>query len=152
VRAAHGSLPAAVILGLDAASQDDVHNRKTHHEMHHDDDEEHDHDEFENFVVETGAVSDWQNFISRLEPIIQAHDILRLKGFVQVENKPMRLVVQAVGSRVEPYFDRDWGPHEVPATRLVVIGLQGMDRNAIIHAIVSAIRSPDLSSKNSNVL
>ena len=56
---------------------------------------------------------------------IGAHDILRLKGFCAVAGKPMRLVVQAVGDRVERYFDRDWRVGEGRATRLVVIAHGG---------------------------
>jgi len=35
---------------------------------------------------------------------------LRLKGFVDVPDKAMRLQLQAVGSRVDHYFDRAWLP------------------------------------------
>ncbi len=48
----------------------------------------------------------------------------------------MRLVIQAVGNRIETYFDRPWKPGEVRATKLVVIGLHDeMDDAAIIEAI-----------------
>jgi cobalamin biosynthesis protein CobW len=46
----------------------------------------------------------------------------------------MRLVVQAVGPRIETYFDRPFGA-EVRATRLVVIGEAGLNRGAIEAAI-----------------
>ena len=63
-----------------------------------------------------------------------AHDILRLKGFAAVAGRPMRLVVQAVGPRVETYHDRPFGagPRE---TRLVVIGEAGLCRAAIARAL-----------------
>jgi cobalamin biosynthesis protein CobW len=57
--------------------------------------------------------------------------VLRIKGFVDVANKPMRLQVQAVGSRVNHYFDRAWAPGETRQSRLVVIGEKGIDRAAI---------------------
>ena len=42
-----------------------------------------------------------------------------------------RGLVQAVGSRVQHYFDRDWGDAETRSTRMVVIGQKGMDEAAI---------------------
>jgi cobalamin biosynthesis protein CobW len=48
----------------------------------------------------------------------------------------MRLVIQAVGSRIDTYFDRPWAPGEARGTRLVVIGLHDeMDDVAIREAI-----------------
>ncbi len=67
----------------------------------------------------------------RVADIIRRHGILRLKGFVDVAGKPMRLVVQAVGPRIDSYFDRPWKEGEARATRLVVIGETGFDRAAI---------------------
>jgi hypothetical protein len=42
----------------------------------------------------------------------------------------MRLLVQAVGPRVSHHYDRAWEAGEARATRLVVIGLKGLDRAA----------------------
>ena len=47
----------------------------------------------------------------------------------------MRQVVQAVGTRLERYYDRPWRAGEDPASRLVVIGLKGLDRAAITAAL-----------------
>ena len=54
--------------------------------------------------------------------------MLRVKGFVPVVGKPMRLLVQAVGSRVSHQYDRSWRDGEAREGRLVVIGLKGFDR------------------------
>ncbi len=146
IKSSHGSLPADVLLGLSSASETDIQNRKSHHEMEHDafheehgDDaeHEHDHDEFESFVVDTGSISDPKAFVDSLKPVIEAHDVLRLKGFVDVADKPMRLVVQAVGNRIEHYFDREWADGEARSTRLVVIGLDGLDQSQISSGIKS---------------
>ena len=140
VRSSHGSLPAEVLLGLASASEDDIQNRKSQHELHHeafhaehgdDAEHEHDHDAFESFVVGGETVSDRDALVSSLKSIIGQHDILRLKGFVAIEGKPMRLVVQAVGNRIDHYFDREWAPNEVRGSRLVVIGLEGLPQNDI---------------------
>jgi len=64
--------------------------------------------------------------------VIRAHDILRLKGFLAVEGKPMRLTLQAVGPRIETYFDQ---PLTERASRLVVIGQAGLDRAKIEKAL-----------------
>ncbi len=148
VRAANGSLPASVLLGLESATEGLVHERKSHHEMHHDafhaehgDDaeHEHDHDEFESFVVKLGPISNRKDFVSALHRVIEDHDILRLKGFIAIAGKPMRLVVQAVGNRIDHHFDRDWAKGEAPTSRLVVIGLDGLKQAEITAAIRAAV-------------
>jgi cobalamin biosynthesis protein CobW len=138
IEAANGAVPAAVLLGLGVGTEADIENRKSHHEMEHEAGEEHDHDEFASFVVETGPIADSALFVSRLKEIAAAHDVLRLKGFADVPGKPMRLLIQAVGTRIDPYFDRAWGPGEARRTRLVVIGLHDLDEAAVRAAIVSA--------------
>jgi cobalamin biosynthesis protein CobW len=138
VRAENGQLPADVLLGLNSATELDVGNRKSHHELEHESGEEHNHDDFESIVVECGPVRDPKSFIAALTPVIEKHDILRLKGFVEVSGKPMRLLIQAVGPRVEHYFDRDWAVDEKRSTRLVVIGLDGLDREIITTQIKAA--------------
>lgn len=118
---------ADVLLGLGVGSEADIENRKSHHEIHHADGHEHDHDDFESIVVEGEAVEDVNVLLAALVDVIGAHDVLRLKGFVHVAGKPMRLVVQAVGKRIDSYYDREWRGGENRATRLVVIGLHDMD-------------------------
>jgi cobalamin biosynthesis protein CobW len=137
IESRHGDIPASVLLGLGVGTENDISNRKSHHELEHEGDgHAHDHDEFESFVVELGAVDEPVAFIEKLKPIIDRHDILRLKGFAEVKGKPMRLVVQAVGSRVDSYFDRAWTLGEPRGTRLVVIGLHDeMDDEAIMREI-----------------
>lgn len=139
VPASFGKLGADVLLGLGVGTEDDIANRKSHHEIHHADGHEHDHDEFESFVVEAGSVADPKAFTEKLKAVIAEHDVLRLKGFVDVPGKPMRLVVQAVGPRIEHYFDRPWGKDEVRNTRLVVIGLHEIDEQAITKAVKDAV-------------
>ena len=132
VSARNAAIDASVLLGLDAAAEDDLDARPSHH----DDEDDHDHDDFESFAVSFGAVQSLDALIQRIERAIAAHDILRLKGFVHVEGRDMRLVVQAVGGRVQQYFDREWRPGEARETHLVTIGLRGLDRAAIEAAIV----------------
>lgn len=136
-----GNVPADVLLGLGVGTEEDIANRKSHHELEHENGEEHDHDhdEFSSFVVDLAPVPDPAAFVERLKGVIGAHDVLRLKGFADVPGKPMRLVVQAVGQRIDHYFDRPWAAGETRATRLVVIGLAEMDEAAVRGAIRAAL-------------
>ncbi|MFE0756910.1 cobalamin biosynthesis protein CobW [Inquilinus sp. NPDC058860] len=133
VKARHGAIDAAVLLGLGAAAEDDLAARPSHHDA----EEEHDHDDFESFHVDLGVVSDPDALARKLKPVIEAHDILRLKGFAEVAGKPMRLVVQAVGGRIQHYYDRAWRTEEPRGTTLVVIGERGLDRAAITAALAA---------------
>jgi cobalamin biosynthesis protein CobW len=135
VRADHGAVDAAALLGLTAAAEDDLDSRPSHI----DDGEEHDHDDFDSFVVTGGEVADTATLLSAIGAAIEAHDILRVKGFVAVEGKPARLLVQAVGPRIQHHFDRAWKAEEPRRTQLVVIGQKGLDRAAIEAAIGAAI-------------
>jgi len=127
VVSANGAVDPAVLIGLGLAVEDDIENRKTHH----DDELDHEHDDFDSFVVELSSVTDAEELARKIAATAEAEDVLRIKGFVEVANKPMRLQVQAVGSRVNHYFDRAWMPGEKRESRLVVIGEKGMDRAAI---------------------
>ncbi len=57
-----------------------------------------------------------------MQTLTQQQEIYRIKGFVAVPNKPMRLVMQGVGTRFEQFYDRPWQPDEVKQTQLVFIG------------------------------
>jgi cobalamin biosynthesis protein CobW len=146
IEAKNGEVPSLVLLGIGAGTEDDIENRKSHHELEHealhdsgeDHDHHHDHDEFESFVLKLGAVKDPAEFIDRLKPVIEKHDILRLKGFIDVPGKPMRLVIQAVGTRIDTYFDRPWTSNEKRETRIVVIGLHEWDFAAVVDDVQAA--------------
>jgi cobalamin biosynthesis protein CobW len=134
VQARDGKVPAAVALGLGAAAEDDLAARPSLHEL----EGEHDHDDFDSFSVARGPVADPDRFRQLVVAAIRGHDVLRLKGFVDVPGRDRRLVVQAVGDRVQHYFDRPWLPGETRQTRLVVIGRKGLDRIAIAAALGAA--------------
>lgn len=131
-----GAVDSAMLLGLDAKAENDMANRLSHHEAHHGH-EDHDHDDFESFVVETETFSNKEAAIEQITHVMQDNDILRLKGFVSLEGAAARLVVQAVGPRVNAYFDRPWGAAEERKSSLVVISEKGMDE-ATIRAGLSA--------------
>jgi cobalamin biosynthesis protein CobW len=149
-----GALPVDVLLGQGIGAEDDLEARhEVHHHHHHDDEDDHhhdedhhhhdedhhhhdhDHDDFESFVVRLPEITEPNAFLERIADVIRAHDVLRLKGFIAVEGKPLRLTVQAVGPRIDSYFDR---PFEgARQTRLVVIGQAGLDQAAIEAALAA---------------
>lgn len=130
VSAERGQLDPRVVLGIEAHSEDDIESRPGHH--HH---EDHDHDDFESFVLPLGVIDSPEALETKLIEAITAHDVLRVKGFLAVPGKPMRHVVQAVGARVQRYYDRPWKAGEEPRSELVVIGHKGLDRGAIEKAL-----------------
>jgi len=135
VSAMYGAIDAETLLGIDAAAEDDLASRRSHHDAENG---EHDHDDFDSFHVDLPELASPQTLLDRLAPAIAGHDILRVKGFLAVAGKEMRLVLQGVGGRLQHYYDRAWQPGEARASRLVVIGLKGLDRRAIIAALAGS--------------
>jgi cobalamin biosynthesis protein CobW len=132
VRARHAAVPITVLVGLAAAAESDLASRPSHH----DDGSDHEHDDFTSFHVSLPALDDPQAFVDRLRRVIAGHPILRVKGFAVVAGKPMRLVLQGVGDRVQHYFDRAWRSDEARAGRLVVIGERALDQGAVETALL----------------
>jgi cobalamin biosynthesis protein CobW len=145
IKTSMGALPVDVLLGQGIGAESDLEARhEVHHHHHHHDEEdddhhhdhahEHGHDEFESFIVSRGEIADAKVFAEHVANVIRENGILRLKGFVAIEGKPMRLTLQAVGPRVDTYFDQPFG--EAPReTRLVVIGQAGLDQAKITAAL-----------------
>ncbi len=120
-----------MLLGVRAAAEDDLAARPSHHDATG----EHDHDDFDTFVVTVPTAHDPDALIDRLSEATRAHDILRIKGFIEVAGKPMRLLVQGVGQRFRRDFDRPWSAGEERRSRLVVIAQKGVDRAAVAAAL-----------------
>jgi cobalamin biosynthesis protein CobW len=129
VQSTQSAVDISVLLGHGASAEDDLHNRQSHHEM--EGETQHDHDDFLSFIVELPGAVDKAELLERITTTIADHDILRLKGFGNVAGSDSRLLVQAVGPRLNSYFDRPWTRGENQSTRLVVIGEKHMDQEAI---------------------
>jgi cobalamin biosynthesis protein CobW len=132
VPSANGKVDASLLLGLGLAVEDDIDNRKTHH----DDELDHEHDDFDSFVIDIPAIGNPDDLARRVATAAEEQNVLRVKGFVEVGGKPMRLLVQAVGPRVNHYYDRAWTAGDDRRSRLVVIGLKGLNQQAIEKILV----------------
>jgi cobalamin biosynthesis protein CobW len=134
-----GIIDPATILGLNAAVEDHLAERPSHHDTA----AEHDHDDE---INSTNLILDREfdpaQLRHKLEILVGEQEIYRIKGFVAVPNKPMRLVIQAVGKRFEQFYDRPWRADEARQTKLVFIG-QSIDPDAIRQQIGS-VTEPDL--------
>lgn len=132
VEAENGQVPIDVLLGLGAKAESDLASRPSHHEL----EGEHDHDDFETFIIDLPTFASPQALVDRMVRAAEQHDVLRMKGFVDIAGKPMRLLVQGVGARIQHQFDRKWPTGTARQGRLVVIGEKGFDRDAI-HALIT---------------
>jgi cobalamin biosynthesis protein CobW len=124
-----GVVDARVILGLEAAAEDDLASRPSHH----DGEDEHEHDDFASVVIELPEIRDLDRLIASVQRLAREQNVLRAKGYIAVAGKPMRLLLQAVGERVRHQFDTAWGmrPRQ---SKLVVIGEHGDIDEAAIRA------------------
>lgn len=132
VEASQGEVDTRIVLGLEIAAEEDLDSRPSHH----DGEEEHNHDDFENVVLEFGEFASVEDVLASVGRLLRAQEVLRVKGFVSVAGRSMRLVVQAVGPRVEHYFGGEWGVNEERVTRLVVIGEVGLDVDVLRSAFL----------------
>jgi cobalamin biosynthesis protein CobW len=132
VTVADGKVDPAALLGLGVGTEDDIENRRTRHDA----EAEHNHDDFDSFVVPLPEIAEPAAFAARVAALADLHDVFRVKGFAAVTGKPMRLLVQAVGARVTHQYDRPWHASDARQGRLVVIGLKGLDRAGVTRALL----------------
>lgn len=135
----NGEVELNAIIGLDAAAEariDHVHN---HHDHHHEHGEHHDHahDHFDSFVIQIGEV-DSDKIQAAIRNVLGDFNIFRVKGFAALPGKPMRQVLQAVGKRLDTYFDRPWQADETRQTSLVFIG-KGIEKSVIQGVLEQAL-------------
>lgn len=132
IHAQQGVIDVAVLLGLGLSAEDSINDRVTLH----DSEDDHEHDDFDSFIVSLPEQADPTLLASRIAELARTTGVLRVKGYVAVAGKAMRLLVQAVGPRVSHQFDRAWGVDEARQSRLVVIGLKGLDEAAITAELI----------------
>ncbi len=127
VPTAQGKVDASVLLGLGLSVEDDIENRKTHH----DDELDHEHDDLRFLHRRAAGRREPRRPRSARRPRRRGRERAAHEGLHRRRRKPMRLLLQAVGSRVTHHYDRAWTPADDRRSRLVVIGLRGLDRPAI---------------------
>ncbi len=115
----NGELDSTVLLGFNAAVEDNLDSRHSHH----DHEAEHEHDED---ITSVPLLLD-QEFepkalVKKLTALVSEQEIYRIKGFVAVPGKSMRLVLNGVGKRFDHFYDRPWRADETRQTKLIVIG------------------------------
>ena len=126
VTASQGAIAPDILLGFNAAVEDNLDSRPSHH----DGEAEHEHDDDINSIeLILDRAFEPQALIDKLKQLVQKQEIYRIKGFVSVPNKSMRLVLQGVGNRFDTFYDRLWQQDE-QRTRLVLIG-RNLDRDAV---------------------
>ncbi|MGI9462015.1 MAG: cobalamin biosynthesis protein CobW [Alphaproteobacteria bacterium] len=131
----HGSIHPNLLLGLDYKVENDLVNRKSHHDSMGE--EEHGHDEFTSFVVSLGVVDDEKKLEEKILMLLQDYNILRLKGLVARAGKLYKEIWQVAGPRIERYFSTiEKNNHQ---SQLVVIGLKGLDEKTIATELRSAV-------------
>ncbi|WP_431298259.1 cobalamin biosynthesis protein CobW [Tabrizicola sp. BL-A-41-H6] len=122
-----GVIDPRLILGLNAAAEDDLAARPSHH----DGEDGHEHDDFDTIVVDLPEVADPEALAAAIVRLAEEQKILRVKGHVAVTGKPMRMLVQAVGGRVRMQYDRPWGTAPRRSQLVVIAEHDDIDEAAI---------------------
>jgi cobalamin biosynthesis protein CobW len=122
-----GIIDPRVILGLNSAAEDDISARPSHH----DGEDDHEHDDFDSVAISLPETLDPEVLADSIRRLAREQNILRVKGYVAVKGKPMRLLVQAVGERVRSQFDRPWGDAPRTSQLVVIAERHHIDRAAI---------------------
>ena len=139
---ARGQVPAALLLGLDRDQGDARHGDQAHHHdadhdhaVAHDDDHDHDHHghhDHSHVAMQSVALRlegpvDRQALERLLRNQIDRQTFLRLKGRAWLAGKAQPLQIQAVGPRLECWFDPKAAAADQdhpPGLELVALGLQ----------------------------
>mgnify|MGYP001964533303 FL=1 len=77
-----GKLPADVLIGLQAGTEQLIAGRRSHHEIHHADGHEHDHEDFDSFLVELGSVASREALEDALRTVSYTHLTLPTTPYV----------------------------------------------------------------------
>src|ERR1700740_1797489 len=78
-----GKVDQRLLLGLGIATENEIANRPTRHDA----EAEHDHDDFDSFVVALDELADPATLVARIASLAERFEVLRVKGFAAVANK-----------------------------------------------------------------
>lgn len=126
-----GEIDPAILLGLGAAAEGDLAQRPSHH----DGEDGHEHNDFATIVIDLPELAAPEPLLAAIERLAREQNILRVKGYVAIAGKPMRLLVQAAGARVRSQYDRPWGS-QPRVSQLVVIAEAADIDGARIRAVL----------------
>ncbi|MEY4430288.1 MAG: cobalamin biosynthesis protein CobW [Cyanobacteriota bacterium] len=126
-----GQVPAALLFGLEREHDHGHGHEHDHHDHDHDHDHDHEHHDHTHVAMES-AVLRWSGplergrLVSVLQQLIADHQLLRLKGRAWLAGKPHPLQIQAVGPRLESWFDpvTRSGTDPDQCLQVVALGLQ----------------------------
>ena len=113
----NGKINPKILLSLQSEAENDLKSRPSHH----DNEDEHDHEDFESIVLNLDEIEDEKEICKKIERLTEDYEILRIKGYLSIKNKPMRFLIQSVGSRVRGQYDKMWEPNEIKQSKLVFI-------------------------------
>jgi cobalamin biosynthesis protein CobW len=152
-----GAVPAALLFGLERSEgvppSPDDHHHHDHHDHHDHQDDGHQHHDHSHVAMRS-AVVQLQGMIERdhLQAVlleqIQTQGLLRLKGRAWLAGKPHPLQIQAVGPRLDCWFEAAAPAsqrREQPGLELVALGLQ-VDGDALQQALTSVLTDRSTSS------
>ena len=104
----HGVVPPEVLLGLDRGAEEDLSRTSSHHPAGPGDDHDHHghhhHAPVTSAVVQMDGVWDRQALEALLRQQFTAMGLLRAKGYAAIAGKALPLVIQAVGPRLETWY------------------------------------------------
>ena len=100
----HGVVPPEVILGLGRGAEEDRSRMSLHHSTDHGDDHDHHHAPVTSAVVQMDGVWDRQALEALLRQQLTAMGLLRAKGYAAIGGKSLPLMIQAVGPRLETWY------------------------------------------------
>ena len=141
-----GDVPAALLLGLERP--DGVASSSVDPDHHHDHDHDHDHHSHSHVAMQSAVVQlDGVIERTRLEQVlldqIRSQGLLRLKGRAWLAGKSHPLQIQAVGPRLECWFDGAAPTaqrRDAPGLELVALGLE-VDAVALRTALSSSLQA-----------
>jgi len=111
---AHGIPPVDPDLDPDHGDDDHDHDDHDHHD--------HSHVEMASLLVQRPGPYTRQELEGRLAVLLADQPVLRLKGRLLQEGKRLPLQIQAVGPRLECWYEGDWPEAAAPGLELVVLG------------------------------